>query len=65
MQGKFSSALEHLEQAVALKPNYAAAAFYEAAALGETARFDEATAVANQALASAQRASPIPVLLNS
>lgn len=56
LQGNFPRALEQFDAAVKLKPNYAAAQFYQAATEAESGRFEEATATANQALASAQQA---------
>ena len=63
LQGQFQGAIEQLGEATKLKPDYAFAQFYLSAALAETGRFDEATTIGIEALASAQRsgqASLIP-----
>jgi tetratricopeptide (TPR) repeat protein len=54
--GQFPAAVEQFTQAAKLKPNYVTAEFYEAAALGELNRYDEAIIAANRALQSANDA---------
>ncbi len=54
-EGQFPAAIEQLGEATKLRPDYALAQFYISATLAETGRFDEATTIGNEALASAQR----------
>jgi tetratricopeptide (TPR) repeat protein len=62
LAGQFQNALEHLEKAVTLKPGSAVAEFYLSAADAEVGRFDQATAIANRALADAQRTGQASLL---